>query len=347
MYKDINYIGGKRSDFLDVKSTFNLKNNKNFTDNKINHTFYGRGYLALKAIFETLLKENKKIILHCPAYNCWETLKLSLQCLQNISLKKYSSPEELKSNQIEENNCTNCVLIIDYFGISDYEIYLKEIKNTSISIFDLAHTFPTNELIYNLTNKCSYVFASLRKFLPVPDGSLIFTKLDQISSVSPKKTTSLIWKILLFSSYFKTIDKILDKSGLRYELFKIHEKNLNSMNGSIVSKNLANIVNLDEMLKKRLENFKILYDQPLLNSNLSMLHFSIRQKNLNPLYFPIKVYDTKNLQNFLIKKNIYCPIFWPESDSHLQVLGIPIDDRYSSKSMFKIISCIEQYINQF
>lgn len=347
MCKHINYIGGRRSDLFAVKSIFNYKNSKNFIDNRINQIFYGRGYFALKAIFQALLKKKNKIILHCPAYNCWETLKLSLLSLQNISVKKYNSPEELKNNQIEGNNYLNCVLVIDYFGISDYEIYLKEIKDTSISIFDLAHTFPTNELIIKLTSRCNYVFTSLRKFLPVPDGSLIFTKSNQINSISPKKSTSLTWKILSISSYFKTIDRFLDKYGFRYKLFKILEQNLNSINGSIVSKNLVHSVDLDKMLKKRIENFKILYSQPFLNSNLFFLNFKIRKENLNPLYFPIKVRDTKKLQNSLVKKNIYCPIFWPENNPHQQVLGIPIDDRYNSKSMYKIVNLLEPYINHF
>lgn len=335
--KQTSYIGGKRSDHTLVSKYKSISPKHSFLSEKINHTFYGRGYFALRAILKARLRQSKHITVHCPAYNCWNTFKRAIESEEGILVKVYKKPEDLKIN-IDNSQYDNCVLIVDYFGVSDYQSYLEVLDEKCIKIFDLAHAFPTDYLIENIMTFADYSFLSFRKVLPVADGAIAFSNKADLIDQGSFKTTSSAWRLLTFLSRFKLFDNFADRAGFRYSLFKAHESTLVSNSFSRKSLDVFCSIDLDSLLEKRKKNYEYL-DLNLITAKEN-LPFKIRNDNLYPLYYPWRVSDIQAAQTTLIKSKIYCPVFWPELNSEMKVIGLPIDDRYSVAEMNKIIETI-------
>lgn len=287
------------------------------------------------------MKTCPQLTLHCPAYNCWNTLNLAVNGLKHINIKIYDSPENLNININKNQEYQNCVLLIDYFGISDLKPYLDILNKDTIVIVDLAHAFPTDDYILNVTQKSDYAFISLRKFLPTPDGAILFTKCNDLKNSKTNQSPSAYWKILITLSKNKILDNWADSAGIRYRLFKAHENSLNTNTYTQVSFDTFNNANLKELLNKRTKNYKFLYKNEKFKAQFQLLPFNIREDNICPLYFPYCSKNVETIQKHLAKNKVYCPIFWPKLDTNLKILGLPIDDRYKKSDMKKIIHIIK------
>lgn len=72
-----------------------------------------------------------------------------------------------------------------------------------------------------------------------------------------------------------------------------------------------------------------------------------------PLYFPVYCDDRKSIQSLLVRNNIYAPIVWPKADNcpvidssseyiYDHILCIPIDQRYDSDDMERIVKVLKR-----
>ena len=74
-------------------------------------------------------------------------------------------------------------------------------------------------------------------------------------------------------------------------------------------------LDVEELMKKRRENFKIL-SHALCNKVQPL--FTIEEAYSVPLYFPILVEDRASLQTHLVQNAIYAPIVWPKDEKQQQ-----------------------------
>lgn len=296
----------------------------------------------MRSILESCLVKSEEITLHCPVYNCWTTFDMAIKGLHNITVLAYKSPLELKRN-ISASKNTDIVLLVDYFGVSDYSSYLEAVNDRCITIFDLAHSFVTQEYIKGLMGLYDYIFTSLRKMVPTPDGAIVFTYKNLQSDLQTqrkRKDPSIYWKTLTTISKYNKLDCFIDRIGFKYRMFQMHEDSLSLNSYSKASMDLFFESNLTDMLQKRIKNYNELYNSGLSEKYNTCSIFKLRQKDIYPLYFPIKSKNPIALQKILLMNKIYCPIFWPELEKDYQIIGLPIDDRYEVEHMQKIIKTL-------
>ena len=335
------YIGGQRSDYKKLKLNFTTYDQKNVVKGMF-MSFHGRGYYGMREILIKELRLHTKIILHCPQYNCWESFDLAIKDLSKIILIKYDNYEQLHKSLVKYKEHNNCILIIDYFGVSDIDrLLMLSQKFKATAIVDLANTFPTLKYIRKLIDSYTYVLISLRKFLPVPAGAIVFSHKPDIPFGKRNNQFLPFWLILKNSSNNKTIDYMLNLFSIRRTFFKWHNKNLNNNFYTQGDIDYFFSIKLENLLDIRKKNYSEFLKSPVIKKNNLISFCKIRSINIHPLYLPLKCKDPEIVQNMLSKENIYCPIFWPDSEKKYRILGLPIDDRYSTNEVKKISILLE------
>ena len=108
------------------------------------------------------------------------------------------------------------------------------------------------------------------------------------------------------------------------------------------------------MIKRRKDNYNILFHS--LCSRVKPL-FNLEFSNAVPLYFPMLVEDRDDLQKYLAYNSIYAPVVWPKDNKQPEIceaaefayqhlLCIPIDQRYDTDDMNRIVDVINNYYKE-
>ena len=222
-------------------------------------------------------------------------------------------------------------LFINFFGLKDLFINEKLLKYSNL-ILDNSQSF-FSKAIKNIDS-----FNSARKFFGVPDGAYLFCNnklnIDLQLHISYNKTEHLLKRIDLSPE-----DGFID--------FKKNEKYLNDipmLNMSKLSEKILQSINYKSIASIRRDNFFKL-DNAL--SNLNHLKFDLTNKSV-PFIYPFLSLD-KTKRKKLLENKIYTAKYWPnvlnlvnkdtlEYKFSEDLICLPIDQRYSSKEMQKIIN---------
>ena len=118
---------------------------------------------------------------------------------------------------------------------------------------------------------------------------------------------------------------------------------------SFFTKNYLNAINYNRVLKKRLENYKLLLERL---SKYNRLELS--NKELTYLY-PLLISDGEELRTYLKNNNIYAVKLWPnvlsngankeEIENVQNIVLLPIDQRYSLDDMDYISNIVDNYFS--
>lgn len=170
-------IGGffEMPELIDIKeenSCYNYliqKIDKNYP----NFEFIRDGRQALKWILIQNEVEARKNQILIPKYLCESIIQPFSEL--DLDYAHYEQSDDL-SPKINFNIKNSIVLIIDYFGIE--QISQDEIQqllnNGCIVIIDISHSI-LNTTRFNLVHENIYLFASLRKIFPIPDGGVVYS----------------------------------------------------------------------------------------------------------------------------------------------------------------------------
>ncbi len=112
--------------------------------------------------------------------------------------------------------------------------------------------------------------------------------------------------------------------------------------------------NLEVIQHRRFENYTYLYHNICENNKVVKVCKNINEVTTAPLYFTIYVDDRPSLQCQLAQDAIYAPIIWPVEDKRVlindvvkyiydHILAIPIDQRYNSNDMKRVVEIINHY----
>lgn len=329
------YIGGKRI-------IYDISKHENQSSNllKINSKYFVHS-CARNSISEIISHYNKqqKLNFYQPQFICDSVINVfQNNCPTNVI--EYTSFNELKKKLIRKKNVLKIVLIVDYFGLTNIKQTLKSIKDKNVIIIaDLCHCFPTIKYLKTIIEISDFTLISLRKFLPVPNGSITFSNNINSNHIFTKSQYKKI-NLLFFLLNNKVIDNLSHFLKFKRLLNKCLEKSIYKSKPSLFSINAFNKLNLDQLNKIRVKNF-LIYLQNLSPANLDKYTNKIFIGN--PLYFPLRCMDPEKLQRFLIKRNIFCPIFWKNNKKSLWIIALPIDDRYNSIEINYVINTIEEY----
>lgn len=299
------------------------KKNNFFPDNAV---WFLSGRSALRAIIQDIKKKGDIHTAALPSWCCDSMIYPFLIEGLKVSFYPVFADYEVKREIISQNDVT---LIMDYFGYqSDQEIY------DSIIIRDLTHAVFNN----NYQN-ADYYYGSLRKWCGFLTGGFAFgikepdiVNNDYVSlrKEAMKKKEDYITGLTDSKEYidiFAKAEKILDSC----EIAQAAQSDIEN-----VSK-----LDVDFIVKRRKENASILLEQL---SNLAI--FKEIKENDCPLFVPIRLHDRDKLKNYLIQKQIYCPVHWPLTEYHdisdndkkiyNEELSLVCDQRYSCDDMYRL-----------
>jgi len=256
-----------------------------------------------------------------------------------ITYEFYNIGENLGCDVQKKYDKHIALLYVNYFGIkTDEAVRLNCMFGDSL-ILDNTQAFYMPE-IPGLSS-----FNSARKFFGVSDGAYLYTNVELNveleQDISWNRCTHLLKRLDTGpeSGYmdFKAMDMALNNQPI---------KKMSNLTSAILAQ-----IDYECVRQCRNENFTFLHQH--LDS---MNRLRINRKQINgPLAYPFWHKDGENIRNFLIENKVYVPTYWPnvvkyvsndslEFDLTLNLLALPIDQRYTSHDMQQIISLIKEVI---
>ena len=225
-----------------------------------------------------------------------------------------------------------------------------------------------------------YIVGSLRKWYAVPDGGFVVS--DHLLYPEVTVSESSFWKRRLDMQIKKWnyLDGMQNRKGFdslekqcwaEHELPRLlkeketylaenrqleneldHYEEITGL--SALSHNMLLNVNEKACEKRRSENYRLLHEG-LKNRKSLVPVFTECVETAAPLYMPVYMKDRDALQSFLRERDIYVPVLWPVGKENAECLNeeeqyifshlaaIPMDQRYGSEEMKRIIDVIEEY----
>lgn len=259
------------------------------------------------------------------------------------------------------NSETRGILIIHYFGFSQSQEvmdFLKKQKNCGVEIIeDLTQSFFSQG--GSIGTVGDYALASFRKFIPIPDGGILYSSRKKIPKFKlshgydeyfAKRIIGQLWKHRYlqrgevgskkFLTFFRQGEKFYDSCR---EIKAMTE----------FSQLLLSRIKVESIVAARRNNFLALLKGLGSLKGLKPLYNQL-PPGVCPLGFPILVKNGRdNLREFLTNQEIFCPVHWPlpevvdpalfgeEHRLANRMLTLPCDQRYNNLHMNKIIKTIK------
>lgn len=242
------------------------------------------------------------------------------------------------------------LLYFDYFGIPMFsDIQLKEIKakyKHLVLIRDITHTL----LIHNeLEHGDNYTIASLRKWINIPDGGLLWTDYEVNRSEwceSPVFAIQRLEAQKLRTVFFETGIEEIKKQYRKIfsSVSNLLDSNQHPVKMTEYSYQIAFNTDWKQIRKIRKENADVLREIFAKCIDIKVIDSCGDESNL---YVPILVNRRDIVQNCLSKLGIFNTIIWPLRDEqkkccenteyiHNHMLAVPCDQRYSQDDMVYI-----------
>ena len=324
------------------------------------YTFSARS--ALNIYLSENYTGEKKVVL--PIFTCETCITPFIN--HGYSVEFYSVNEDLSINenslrkQLEKIQYSGILYVHSYFGfdtLASVKPLLKQIRQEEklTIIDDYTHSWLNNKKEI----EANIYIASLRKWLSTPDGGVISSDNQPIhtKNISPfcKSQVEEYIEASKLKNRFLAGDPSIEKSQF-YPLFKhtteyFEEKNTYAM--SPVSKAVYDYSDYEFIKHQRIQNAKFL-SQNILDKNVERI-FKTIPEGVIPFYYPIYVKNNKRaeLQQYLIKNNIFCTIHWSPSTSvskqggdkniYPDILSLVCDQRYGIDDMERMVNAINNF----
>jgi len=324
--------------------------------------WYATGRDAFLSLWDKVGLKSSKIVF-VPEYFCPQVLSYWIQ--NGVRVRSYLDNPLLPHPDWASIDCSSgdMVLALNFFGVRAGNPWIKWKKENEKVVLVEDHTHdPFSEWVRN--SKADYAFASVRKILPIPDGAILWSPrgrilpssyLEDVSSGSALKLAAMIMK----HDFLKQ-----DISNLRlkeaYRDFQEKGEKIYSTYPRVPlspwSRFLVSHGYPVEWRVKREKN--VLFFLRLLTNKTAFVKplFTTWPSNHCP-FNAVLLLSTKkvrdNLRKNLIKNNIYPAIHWQRNkfsskrslDISTKIITIPVDHRYSSTDMGRIVRTISNILS--
>lgn len=281
---------------------------------------------------ELILGIKKPKRLYIPFYTC-DVLLEPLKKL-NIKYEFYSINQALEPElNVQDFDEDETLLYTNYFGLKDDFIETLASKTKNL-IIDNAQSFFSMPLDHVDT------FYSPRKFFGVPDGAYLYTNANTDLHLEEDDSTKRAEHLLL---------RLSNKVNLGYSRYLENESKLNHQpikEMSLLTRKILTSIDYDEVKNRRTSNYEYLEEKLGGKNDLK----SLWNRKQIPMIYPYL--SKENIDRTKLKDNgIYIAKYWPnvrdwvkknsvEYDLYENLYALPIDHRYSSKDLGKVISLL-------
>lgn len=335
------------SEYWKYDGNLNCDNSKFWNIGKDNK-FLLSGRTAIYYVLKNILLENTVQKVYFPSYSC----KSMTQAFEDLGIEiEYYDVyynNGLKYNINLDEEC-DIFFAMNYFGYSstNMESYIKNFKEKGkIIIEDITHSILSEK---RYSEYSDYLIGSLRKWFPIASGA-VAVNMNSNFLLEPKKisnenmirikqeamqdkkdyieNTDVVEKDVFLEKYSKS-NKILETD---YQNYSIDDESLKILRG----------INLEEIIKIRNENVKVIYDKLEKNIDVRFLINDFNKKDVL-LFVPVMIEKTKrdSLRKYLIENEIYLPIHWPVSEKMNNIidneLSLICDQRYNKNQIAEYI----------
>lgn len=316
---------------------------------------------ALKVV----AREYKNATILIPALACDSMVQPFEQYNHNVIFYKYKDTLEIDFDYLLSliNKYKDSIIIflfMNYFGIESISRErinnLKKSFGNIVFLNDITHTFPYEKKEDFIAD---YTIVSLRKWVNIPDGGLLWAKKD-LKNHSFDKDLSFFEKRLYAQNLrnkFLEIGDLSLKEEYRNIFSTVTEIINNSLQPSLMSEysyEMLKKINFETIRKKREENAKTIIDILKRENKIKIIQKSNKNSNL---YVPIVIDFRNEKQKVLSSFGIFNTIIWPLRNKQKQlcryaryieehILAIPCDQRYTIEDMKHISYEIVRVINE-
>lgn len=353
-----------KSNMHEIGSEFDWKSNDRFLNDEViweklnSATYFRSGRDALKELALYHRERHDRILI--PALSCDSMVQPFLQNGYEVVFFKMSSDYVIDKRDLEEKvNGKDIILFMRYFGIpcieDDFVKSIKKNYKNTLWVEDRTHDILHISRVGEF--EADETIASIRKWLSVGDGGLSWNSRGRY----PQKQDSFFSDLRIRAMKEKSVYLDCGNSNLKESFRKELSKANNLLNQDTYpyamteqSVNLLKKINFQKLLEIRIHN-AISLKRLLLDLDKSeMIQFITDKPEASTLYFPILVNCRNELQSFLTKRGIFCPVIWPVPEKAVGIcevaeytaehmIGIPCDQRYSSIDMEYISEMIHEF----
>lgn len=345
---------------MEIGSEFWLENQiflKEKIKNDNNNMFFLSGRTAIDYVIDIL--EQKKTIqkVYFPSYCCSSMLQPFLERNIKIDFYKVSFNNGKITYDIDCNKECDVFFAMNYFGFNKYnmDFYIDKFKEKKkIIIEDSTHSWLSKRK-YNKNS--DFVIASLRKWFPIISGAILINescdwKLDTINLNDNKKYVLLKEEAMIEKNKYINNNQDVDKDKMLkkyYEANEVLEKDYKRYKIDEKSYNILNNLDMEEIIKKRRENVRTIYEFLTKQKEIGYLK-EINLEEDCPIFVPIFLENKSEIKNYLIKNKVYCPNHWnipeqigkiDEKDIYEKELSLVCDQRYEKKDITGYINLIK------
>lgn len=249
---------------------------------------------------------------------------------------------------------SSCVLVLHYFGAASESFVLEAKSHGAVVISDVSHSLFNAVRLQYLSGVSHYLFGSLRKSGPFPDGGFLSSKYHSV--VQPNQPVR--------EDFFS-----LRTAGLFARGFAVREGFVNDDNFALLKKaeelldhSQPASYGCSYLSRKLLQTIDVMFHASMIKRNMAVLSSKLEnvcctiedRSALSPYFWcRFQSSDERDMvRNQLASHRVYCPVHWetnwlvsPSLLSGLS-LSIPCDARYDEGMMLfiseLIISCVQK-----
>ena len=343
------------SEFWEFNGNLN-NNNYDFWNIGKDHRFTLSGRTAIYYVLENIAKKQNIKKAYLPSYLCESMAQPFIDLGIEVLYYDVYYNDGLKYN-IDFLEEIDIFFAMNYFGYSNTNMdsYIQKYKNMGkIVIEDITHSiFSTKRYSEN----SDYLIASLRKWMPIASGGLAVNMNSNFEiELSNKSNEEMIGlknaamknkKDFIegkntnkdeFLDEYKESSKALEKE---YKNYPIDKKSLE----------IINKIDIQNIIKTRIENVKVIYDKLRKNSKVRFLVEDYNEKDALLCLPIILEHNLRNeLRKYLIDNKVYLPVHWPLEERLNNIFDIELslvcDQRYSKEQISNYIDLIIEFLGE-
>lgn len=342
------------SEYWKYDGTLDCDNSKFWNIGKDNK-FLLSGRTAIYYVLKNILLENTVQKVYFPSYSCNSMAQAFEDLGMQIEYYDVYYNDGLKYNINLDEEC-DIFFAMNYFGYSstNMESYIKNFKEKGkIVIEDITHSILSEKKYCEYSD---YLIGSLRKWFPIASGGIAVNMnsnfLLELKNVSNENMIRIKQEAMQDKkNYIEKIDVVekdvfLEKYSKSNKMLETDYQNYSMDDESL---KILMGINLEEVIKIRKENSKVIYDKLEKNIDIKFLINDFNEKDIL-LFVPIMLERNKrdSLRKHLIENEIYLPIHWPVNDKINNIidneLSLICDQRYNKNQIAEYIDKIINYI---
>lgn len=256
-------------------------------------------------------------------------------------------------NKIDQD--VGLVYIVHYFGYLQHDLNMIKDKCRQWNVILVEDT--TQSLFSVKDIHGDYAVASIRKWMPIPQGGVLYAGKDGLNipitnHIPISNNNERIYPMIMKEIY---LQGLYDTNKMYRELFEKCEDRIDQKNEimlmSDITKYLIGCIDISDIISKRKRNVEVLQKGI---EELGIRPIKKISEGECPLAFPIRVKNRDEFRKYLITNRIYCAVHWPydgirvhERKNALKnaeyCISLPIDQRYTEDDMRYIINVISKY----